>query len=84
MQINVCAKYTYVFFDYEHWRYIYKAMKRQICYTCEAICNSLSEDCPSCGTLLSSTTVNNFNLMPLIVAVCASFLIIGAMIGAAA
>jgi hypothetical protein len=38
----------------------------------------MSEDCPSCGTPLSSTTFDTFYLMPLIVAACASFLMIGA------
>lgn len=59
-------------------------MNRKICYNCEAVCSSLSEDCPSCGTSLSSKTLDSFNLMPWFVAFCASFLMIGALIGAAA
>jgi len=59
-------------------------MKQKICYSCEAVCTSLSEDCTSCGSSLSPKTLGTFNPLPFIAAVCAAFLMIGVMIGTAA
>ena len=77
-------KYTYVFVDENDCTYILPIMKPQVCHNCGAVCNSLSKDCPSCGTSLTPKTAGNYNPMPFIAAVCASYLMIGLMILAAA
>ena len=59
-------------------------MSQKICYTCEAVCNSSNKECPSCGTRLEAEVFGDFNPLPFIAAVCASFLMVGVMIGAAA
>ena len=76
--------YTYVFVDLLKFPCILRVMSQKICYTCEAICNSVSKDCPSCGTRLEGKVNGSFNPLPFIAAVCASFLMIGVMVGAAA
>ena len=55
-----------------------------VCYNCEAVCNSISKDCPSCGTRLETKAFSDLNPLPFIAAVCASFLMVGVVIGAAA
>ena len=59
-------------------------MAQKICYTCEAVCNSLSDKCPSCGVTLEQEVQPSPNPMPFIAAACASILMIGVMIGVAA
>jgi hypothetical protein len=59
-------------------------MTPKIYYSCEAVCNSITEKCPSCGTRLEAKVTGSFNPLPFIAAVCASFLMIGVMVGAAA
>ena len=76
--------YTYVFVDLLKFPYILGVMSQKICYSCEAVCNSISEECPSCGTRLAAEVTSDFNPLPFIAAVCASFLMIGVMVGAAA
>ena len=76
--------YTYVFVDLLKFPYILWVMTQKICYSCEAVCNSISKECPSCGTSLAAKVTGEFNPLPFIAAVCASFLMIGVMVGAAA
>ena len=76
--------YTYVFVDLLKFPCILRLMSQKICYTCEAVCNSISKECPSCGTGLEAKVFGNFNPLPFIAAVCASFLMVGVMIGTAA
>jgi len=59
-------------------------MAQIICYTCEAVCNSLSDNCPSCGVPGEQKVQASPNPMPFIAAACASILMIGVMIGVAA
>jgi len=75
--------YTYVFVDLLKFPCILGLMSQKICYSCEAVCNSISEECPSCGTRLAAKVTGEFNLLPFIAAVCASFLMIGVVVGAA-
>ena len=77
-------KYTYVFVDLLKFPCILGVMSQKICYSCEAVCNSISEECPSCGTRLATKVTGDFNPLPFIAAVCASFLMIGVMVGAVA
>lgn len=58
-------------------------MKQQLCYTCEAACNSINRECPSCGTSLAAGVKDTVNPMPLIAVVCALIVVFGIMIGAA-
>ena len=76
--------YTYVFVDLLKFPYILGGMSQKICYPCEAVCNSISEECSSCGTRLATKVTGEFNPLPFIAAVCASFLMIGVMVGAVA
>jgi len=59
-------------------------MAQKICYTCEAVCNSISDNCPSYGVPLERNFQASPNPMQFIVAECASILMIGVMIGVAA
>jgi len=59
-------------------------MAQKICFTCEAVCNSISDNCPSCGVPLERKVQPSPNPMPFIAAACASILMIGVMIGVAA
>ena len=79
----VCWKYTYVFVDFCLMHLNISAMSQNICCSCEAVCNSISKECPSCGTRLEARAMDAFNPLPFIAAVCASFLMVGVMIGAA-
>ena len=76
-------KYTYVFVDLLKFPCMLGPMSHKICYSCEAVCNSISEECPSCGTRLAAKVTGEFNPLPFIAAVCASFLMIGVVVGAA-
>jgi hypothetical protein len=76
--------YTYVFVDLRKLTFILSLMSQKICYSCEAVCNSISEECPSCGTRLAAKVTSDFNPLPFIAAVCAPFLMIGVLVGAAA
>ena len=76
--------YTYVFVDFRKLTFILMVMSQKICYSCEAVCNSISEECPSSGTRLEAKVFGDFNPLPFIAAVCASFLMVGVMIGTAA
>jgi hypothetical protein len=75
--------YTYVFVDLRKLTFILMFMSQKICYSCEAVCNSISEGCTSCGTRLAAKVTDEFNPLPFIAAVCASFLMIGVVVGAA-
>ena len=77
-------KYTYVFVDLLKFHCSLESMSQKICYSCEAVCNSISKECPSCGTSLAAKVTGDFNPLPFIAAVCASFLMIGVMVGAVA
>jgi RNA polymerase subunit RPABC4/transcription elongation factor Spt4 len=59
-------------------------MSQKICYSCEVVCNSTIKECPSCGTRLEAKVTGDFNPLLFIAAVCASFLMVGIMVGAAA
>ena len=59
-------------------------MSQKIFYSFEADCNCITEECPSCGTRLEAKINGSFKPLPLLVAVCASFLMVGVMIGVAA
>jgi len=76
--------YTYVFVDLRKLTFILTIMSQKICYSCEAVCNSISKECPSCGTRLAANVTGDINPLPFIAAVCASFLMIGVMVGAVA
>ena len=76
--------YTYVFVDLRKLTFILMVMSQKICYPCEAVCNSISEECASCGTRLAAEVTSDFNPLPFIAAVCASFLMIGVIIGTTA
>ena len=81
---EVVSKYTYVFVDLLRSGFSLTDMAQKICYTCEAICNSISDNCPSCGVPLERKVQPSPNPMPFIAAACASILVIGVMIGVAA
>ena len=76
--------YTYVFVDLLQFPCILGVMSHKICYTCDAVCNSISEECPSCGARLEAKAYGDFDPLPFIAAVCAPFLMVGVMIGTAA
>ena len=76
--------YTYVFVDLLKFPRIIRVMTEKICYSCEVVCNSTIKECPSCGTRLVARVTGDFNPLLFIAAVCASFLMVGIMIGAAA
>jgi hypothetical protein len=76
--------YTYVFVDLRKLTFILTIMSQKICYSCEAVCNSIGKECPSCGTRVAANVTGDFNPLPFIAAVCASFLMIGVMVGAVA
>jgi uncharacterized protein (DUF983 family) len=59
-------------------------MPQKVCYACEAVCNSVNKECPSCGARLEAKAYGDFNPLPFIAAVCASFLMVGVMLGTAA
>ena len=80
----MCRKYTYVFVDLRKFPRNSGVMSQKVCYNCEAVCNSISKECPSCGTRLEAKVTGSFNPLPFIAAVCASFLMLGVMVGAAA
>ena len=80
----MCRKYTYVFVDLRKFPHKLEVMSQKICHNCEAVCNSISKECPGCGTRLETKAFSDVNPLPFIAAVCASFLMVGVMIGAAA
>jgi len=81
---EVVSKYTDVFVDLPRRGFKLPDMAQKICFTCEAVCNSISDDCPSCGVPLERNLQASPNPMPFIAAACASILMIGVMIGVAA